>query len=263
MVIGSAAALDLVFVCSVPMARWMSMIWPFGNPQVQWVRRLRWRLAYLLLLGLAILLLRLRVMGRSQPIFNQRELPHKYHPNWWTRVFSLHQLVGFNAGLLVAPTTLCHDWAYGSIPLTDSVTDARLLPTAAIYVLSLLLLALTATAPMWRDKERRPTQSAVLLLGAALTMTPFLPSANLFFDVGFVVAERVLYIPSMGYTMLLVVGYLELRRRSSTAVACTLLVVALSLLSAKTIQRNQEWHSNLRYSSHHKNLYVCIHVCMY
>jgi hypothetical protein len=32
-------------------------------------------------------------------------------------------------------------------------------------------------------------------MGLALLVIPFLPASNLFFKVGFVVAERVLYIP--------------------------------------------------------------------
>lgn len=38
-----------------------------------------------------------------------------------------------------------------------------------------------------------------------LVVFPFLPASNLFFPVGFVIAERVLYMPSMGFCML--VGY--------------------------------------------------------
>ena len=33
---------------------------------------------------------------------------------------------------------------------------------------------------------------------------PFLPASNVFFSVGFVVAERVLYLPSAGFIILLV-----------------------------------------------------------
>jgi hypothetical protein len=36
---------------------------------------------------------------------------------------------------------------------------------------------------------------------------PFLPASNLFFPVGFVVAERILYIPSMGLCMLIAYGW--------------------------------------------------------
>jgi len=42
---------------------------------------------------------------------------------------------------------------------------------------------------------------------------PFIPASNLFFPVGFVVAERALYAPSMGFCLLVAVGFhLFLRR---------------------------------------------------
>jgi hypothetical protein len=40
------------------------------------------------------------------------------------------------------------------------------------------------------------------LVGAALVAVPFVLSANVFFPVGFVLAERVLYLPSFGYCVL-------------------------------------------------------------
>ena len=42
-----------------------------------------------------------------------------------------------------------------------------------------------------------------LTLGLVLLLVPFLPACNLFFRVGFVVAERVLYLSSAGYCLLL------------------------------------------------------------
>lgn len=44
---------------------------------------------------------------------------------------------------------------------------------------------------------------------------PFLPASNLFFPVGFVVAERVLYIPSMGFSMLVAHGWTRLANSST------------------------------------------------
>lgn len=37
-------------------------------------------------------------------------------------------------------------------------------------------------------------------------VVPFLPASNLLFRVGFVIAERVLYLPSIGYVMLVILG---------------------------------------------------------
>ena len=45
-----------------------------------------------------------------------------------------------------------------------------------------------------------------IFFSLSLTILPFLPASNLFFYVGFVVAERVLYIPSLGYCLLIAVA---------------------------------------------------------
>jgi hypothetical protein len=62
-------------------------------------------------------------------------------------------------------------------------------------------------------------------LGAVVI--PFLPATNMFFRVGFVIAERVLYLPSAGFCLLVIVGLRQLsmlhraRRVSVTIIHCT------------------------------------------
>ena len=51
-----------------------------------------------------------------------------------------------------------------------------------------------------------PHRRRVVLLSLAMIMIPFLPASNLLFSVGFVVAERILYIPSMGLCILVSFG---------------------------------------------------------
>lgn len=46
----------------------------------------------------------------------------------------------------------------------------------------------------------------LLILATALTALPFLPAANIFYPVGFVIAERVLYIPSAGYCFVIAIA---------------------------------------------------------
>uniref|UniRef100_A0A8W7P8V9 DUF1736 domain-containing protein n=1 Tax=Anopheles coluzzii TaxID=1518534 RepID=A0A8W7P8V9_ANOCL len=48
--------------------------------------------------------------------------------------------------------------------------------------------------------------AAALLMSVALLALPFLPASNLLFYVGFVVAERILYLPSVGYCLLVGLG---------------------------------------------------------
>lgn len=51
-----------------------------------------------------------------------------------------------------------------------------------------------------------------ILLALIWTITTFLPAANVFFRVGFVLAERVLYLPSVGFCLLTALAFDRLRR---------------------------------------------------
>ena len=48
--------------------------------------------------------------------------------------------------------------------------------------------------------------SRMLTMASAVLVVTFLPASNLFFRVGFVIAERNLYLPSVGYIILVVLG---------------------------------------------------------
>jgi hypothetical protein len=85
------------------------------------------------------------------------------------------------------------------------------------------------------------SNAEILLLSLAFIALPFLPATNLFFYVGFVVAERVLYIPSVGFCLLIGLGCGVIHSRTSrrlVLVGVTLLLVSFSL---RTLQRNRDW----------------------
>uniref|UniRef100_A0A0A9XPY3 dolichyl-phosphate-mannose--protein mannosyltransferase n=2 Tax=Lygus hesperus TaxID=30085 RepID=A0A0A9XPY3_LYGHE len=84
----------------------------------------------------------------------------------------------------------------------------------------------------------RPAEAA--LLSAAILVLPFLPASNLFFYVGFVVAERVLYLPSVGYCMLVGLGYAKLARAKNVLPHFGLAFLLLTY-SARTYVRNFAW----------------------
>ena len=57
-----------------------------------------------------------------------------------------------------------------------------------------------------QDECESPRRRRVVMFSLALLIIPFLPASNLFLPVGFVVAERILYIPSMGLCILVPFG---------------------------------------------------------
>uniref|UniRef100_A0A8C5E4G3 dolichyl-phosphate-mannose--protein mannosyltransferase n=1 Tax=Gouania willdenowi TaxID=441366 RepID=A0A8C5E4G3_GOUWI len=88
------------------------------------------------------------------------------------------------------------------------------------------------------------TESLVLFSLGALSL-PFIPATNLFFYVGFVIAERVLYIPSIGFCLLVATGartlYFRLNSRCSKAAVLSLCVGLVLLNGLRTVQRNRDW----------------------
>ncbi|XDV29047.1 hypothetical protein PO909_032226 [Leuciscus waleckii] len=92
-----------------------------------------------------------------------------------------------------------------------------------------------------------PTTESLVVFSLGLLVVPFLPAINLFFYVGFVVAERVLYIPSMGFCLLVAVGmralYIRLRRKSSRTLVLGCSAALVLLFGIKTVLRNRDWQN--------------------
>ncbi|XP_048869728.1 protein O-mannosyl-transferase TMTC2-like [Brienomyrus brachyistius] len=92
-----------------------------------------------------------------------------------------------------------------------------------------------------------PTTENVVIFALSLLSIPFLPATNLFFYVGFVVAERVLYIPSMGFCLLVTVGiravYIRLSRRSSKTLLMYFSALLVILYGIRTVMRNRDWQN--------------------
>ncbi|XP_029697885.1 protein O-mannosyl-transferase TMTC2 isoform X3 [Takifugu rubripes] len=103
------------------------------------------------------------------------------------------------------------------------------------------------TKKYFESRTPLPTTEHVVVFSLGLLAIPFLPATNLFFYVGFVIAERVLYIPSMGFCLLVAVGmrslYVRLRCRSSRAILVYCSAVLVLLFSAKTVLRNRDWQN--------------------
>uniref|UniRef100_A0AAY4DMD1 dolichyl-phosphate-mannose--protein mannosyltransferase n=1 Tax=Denticeps clupeoides TaxID=299321 RepID=A0AAY4DMD1_9TELE len=183
-----------------------------------------------------IMSVRLWLMGGTMPLFSEQDNPASFSPHLLTRCLTYSYLLAFNAWLLLAPIILCYDWQVGSIPLVESLWDPR---NGASLLLGVSMLALCVRCAL-------SLQSQEVLVGILFLVFPFIPASNLFFRVGFVVAERVLYMPSMGYCILMVHGlhrlYSMSGRWGATILSASTLLLLL-LFSWKTVQQNETWLS--------------------
>uniref|UniRef100_A0A8C5LCQ8 dolichyl-phosphate-mannose--protein mannosyltransferase n=1 Tax=Jaculus jaculus TaxID=51337 RepID=A0A8C5LCQ8_JACJA len=188
---------------------------------------------------IVILYFRLWIMGGTLPLFSEQDNPASFSPYILTRFLTYSYLLAFNVWLLLAPVTLCYDWQVGSIPLVETIWDVRNLASLLLAAV-MVLLSLHCVAAFKRLEHKE------VLVGLLFLVFPFIPASNLFFRVGFVVAERVLYMPSMGYCILFVHGLSKLGAGLSRCGLTSLTastVLLLVLFSWKTVKQNEIWLS--------------------
>ncbi|XP_054259465.1 protein O-mannosyl-transferase TMTC1-like [Macrosteles quadrilineatus] len=197
------------------------------------------RTAKILVATSMLLAFRLAMLQGALPKFSSQDNPAAFHPCPYVRLLTFCYLAAFNWWLLVCPSTLSHDWQMGSIPLVTSLADCRNL-TTALFLTCCVLIAYRCAADFEAQRH------APLVLAGLLLAAPFLPATNLLFTVGFVVAERVLYMPSLGGVLLVAYGAQQLhgwcgprpRRRLFLLLGLLLLVTSFS---CRTFVRNNDW----------------------
>ncbi|CAG7718642.1 unnamed protein product [Allacma fusca] len=188
--------------------------------------------------GLAFVTFRIVMLQGSLPQFSDQDNPASFAPCKVTRFRTFVYLPAFNFWLLLAPISLNYDWQMGSIPLVDKWTDIRNIPCLVFYT----TLSWTVVYLGFKSKTRRDVVVALSFL-----IIPFIPASNLLFRVGFVVAERVLYIPSLGFSLLVGAGAerIMMMQKSYMKINLTKIcfMLILTLFTYKTWIRNEDWRS--------------------
>jgi Tfp pilus assembly protein PilF len=129
--------------------------------------------------------------------------------------------------LLVLPVGLSGDYSFDQIPIQPGVLALPALLGAG------LVLGMVGTSLLTR--KRAPEIS----LGIAWILIAILPTSNLLFPIGTIFAERFLYLPSVGYC--LVLGGVFLRGWRATKVTGVALGVLVVLFAVGTGVRNLDW----------------------
>ncbi|CAH7331549.1 Tmtc2 [Phodopus roborovskii] len=97
------------------------------------------------------------------------------------------------------------------------------------------------------QRTQLPSTENIVVLSLSLLIIPFIPATNLFFYVGFVIAERVLYIPSMGFCLLITVGaralYVKVQRRFLKSLVFYATAMLIVFYGLKTAVRNGDWQN--------------------
>lgn len=250
-VIGICSAYDIIVICQVDVLRLLRLKKSTENqnqeasPSVtkqntsgDWFKSLCVRHLFLAITGAAILVTRWRVMGSAPPVFQVFDNPHSFVNGTLLRTLNYNYLYALNCWILVNPWWLCFDWSMGSVPTIDSVSDPRVLAVIVLWVVLAFCLYSACVGPIGQQQRQ-------LTMALALLIVPFLPASNLFFRVGFVIAERVLYLSTAGFCILVVMGICKLQQKftSMNTRYCLFFLVAVFMI--RSIQRSNEWKTEM------------------
>uniref|UniRef100_A0A8C4UDT6 Protein O-mannosyl-transferase TMTC3 n=1 Tax=Falco tinnunculus TaxID=100819 RepID=A0A8C4UDT6_FALTI len=193
------------------------------------------KLIVLMFSTLLLVVVRVQVIQSQLPVFTRFDNPAAVSPSP-ARQLTFNYLLPVNAWLLLNPSELCCDWTMGTIPLVESLLDVRNVATLTFFCFLGSLIVFSLRYP--------GDSSKTVLMALCLIVLPFIPASNLFFPVGFVVAERVLYVPSMGFCILVAHGWKKLSNKSVLRkISWVCLAVVLFTHALKTLHRNWDWES--------------------
>ena len=162
-------------------------------------------------------------MGNSLPDFATADNPAANESEFLTRFLTFLHLPVRNLWLLIYPAKLSYDYSTHTVPLVKEIMQFENLISFALYgvLFSAVVLFLNYCRRFGvidyygesdyyvkkhkfviYHKPKEPNSHRMfvcetlnqLAFGLALIVLPFLPASNLFFYVGFIVAERILYL---------------------------------------------------------------------
>ncbi len=160
------------------------------------------------------------------------------HLSIWGRIPTAVKVIGDYFLLLIWPRHLAADYSYNSVPVITSFTD----PGFLLGLGSIIGLAVIAVVSFRRR--------GAMWVAIALGLLAIAPVTNILIPIGTIKAERLLYLPSLGFCLgiaLLVVAALRwcCARRLVYGSGVAVVVAALVLLGARTIRRNLDWRADL------------------
>jgi tetratricopeptide (TPR) repeat protein len=166
---------------------------------------------------------------------------------FWIARLTAIEVIGRFLWLFLWPAGLSADYSYNAVPLfglrlATSEDAQAFLAIAVCLGLALLVVILALRA----RRNKRP-----MLFFLAFFFVAILPASNLIVFIGSIMAERFLYLPSVGLAGFVVAGTYELgprtplRRPITRQAAWAALGVTCIALAARTYARNLDWHDEL------------------
>jgi hypothetical protein len=153
------------------------------------------------------------------------------------RLLTAVAVLGKGLGTLLVPSTLSPDYSYDAIPVATSVLDLRVL-----WAVAILVLVAWATVRHWRT---RPW----VTLAAVWYFVTLFPASNLVVVVGTIFGDRLLYLPSVAFSLALggvVYGlYQSARPRGGGVVILGLTALLAAGWGLQTVRYTGSWTSDV------------------
>ncbi len=182
---------------------------------------------------------------QNSPVFGQVfvDNPIAYAPPFAGFMTAI-LVLGRYLGLLLLPVTLSSDYSYNQIPLYGEGGVGEMLEA---------WVALALVAGLLVSAVRRRRSDPLYAWGVLFFFLMILPTSNLVVSIGSIMAERFLYLPSIGFCVVAARVWLWLGEElakllwpgSSRRWAVLVPLVVLVALGARTHARNQDWQDDL------------------
>jgi tetratricopeptide (TPR) repeat protein len=204
------------------------VIWEVAfTPKVPWRARIAGYLAVLLPCAVYFAMRQSALAQVSSLLISYCDNPLQQASFWISRLTAV-KVLGSYLGLLIWPARLSPDYSYNQIPLSTGADWKT--------ILAVVVWMAIAAAGYFSYRRARPVLFFIALFAATIA-----PVANLVILVGSIMAERFLYLPSIGFAGVLVWSALALRRRVPARRMGAALAVACLALAARTWARNSDW----------------------
>jgi tetratricopeptide (TPR) repeat protein len=149
--------------------------------------------------------------------------------DFWTARLTALKVMARCLGLLFWPASLSADYSYAEIPLArGAISD---------WIAWIALAAIVGAVAIFR-------RNRVLVFVAGFAALTFLPTANLLFPIGTIMAERFLYLPAFAAVVCLVMA-LYAPPKADSRLAPAILCSIAAVLAIRTWVRNADWHDDL------------------
>ncbi len=181
---------------------------------------------------LIMLYQRARVLAASAPAVHAFLDNPLYGVSFWKARLTAIAVIARYLWLLIWPATLSADYSYSQIPVVTG--------TFQDWLAWALVAALFVAVAIQFRKNR-----LCFFFGGFAFLT-FVPASNLLFLTGTIMAERLMYLPSIGLAACVVIALFALNKRIRAPLLVPIVICLLITgLGVRTWERNIDWHDEL------------------